>query len=104
MQPSRVLGAAAVRASSVPAGIIESSSGSASDTPAPFRNVRRGRCFFEMNMDAAPLIDHLSEMECVTRSLRPGAPLHPFLLHPEWLAFHDADHERRKAIIVLRGA
>ena len=36
MQPSRVLGAAAVCASAVRAGTIDSSSGSASETPVPF--------------------------------------------------------------------
>ena len=32
------------------AGSMESSSGSASVTPTPRRKVRRGRCFFVMNM------------------------------------------------------
>ena len=41
---------AAVCASSVRAGIIESSSGSARVTPMPRRNVRRGRCFLVMNI------------------------------------------------------
>ena len=43
-------GAAAVCASAVPAGTIASSSGSASVTPAPCRNVRRGMCLFVMNI------------------------------------------------------
>src|SRR5947207_6261440 len=42
----RVLGVAAVRASGVCAGTIESSSGSANATPAPRRTVRRDMCFF----------------------------------------------------------
>ena len=50
-QPTnRGVGFAAVCASAVAAGIIESSSGSASVAPAPFRIVRREMCFFEMNM------------------------------------------------------
>ena len=50
MPQKRLFGSAAVLTSGVPAGIIESSSGSASVTPMPRRNVRRGRCFFVMNM------------------------------------------------------
>ena len=41
---------AAVFASSVRAGTIASSRGSASVAPTPRRNVRRGRCFLVMNM------------------------------------------------------
>ena len=52
MHPRRVFGVAAVCASAVPAGTIDSSSGSASVTPAPRRNVRRERCFFVMNVTA----------------------------------------------------
>src|SRR5688572_359776 len=44
---------AAVAASAVPAGSMASNSGSAIVAPMPRRNVRRFRCFFEMNM--APL-------------------------------------------------
>ncbi len=49
MPQKRLFGSAAVLTSRVPAGIIESSSGSASVTPIPRRNVRRGKCFFVMN-------------------------------------------------------
>jgi hypothetical protein len=45
---NRLFGAAAVCASTVAAGIIESSSGSASVIPAPRRNVLRAICRFEM--------------------------------------------------------
>src|SRR5579862_5496884 len=41
---------AAVFCNSVCAGTMESSSGSAIVTPTPRRNVRRGRCFFVMNI------------------------------------------------------
>ena len=44
MAPNRVRGFATVWPSSVAAGIIDSSSGSASVTPTPRRNVRRDRC------------------------------------------------------------
>jgi hypothetical protein len=46
MPTNRLTGAAAVRRSGVSAGTIDSSSGSASVTPAPRRNVRRAMCFF----------------------------------------------------------
>ena len=49
MPQKRLLGSAAVLTSGVAAGTIESSSGSASVTPTPRRNVRRGRCLFVMN-------------------------------------------------------
>ena len=40
--------------SGVCAGTIDSSSGSATHTPVPRRNVRRSRCRFEINMKAPP--------------------------------------------------
>jgi hypothetical protein len=46
----RIFGTAAVWASAVAAGIIASSSGNASVTPAPFSTVRRDRCLFVRNM------------------------------------------------------
>src|SRR5262245_7733433 len=49
MPQKRLLGSAAVLTSGVLAGIIESSSGSASVTPMPRRKVRRGRYFFVIN-------------------------------------------------------
>src|SRR6267142_4321843 len=50
MHPSRLFGLAAVLLSGVCAGTIDSSSGNATVTPAPRRNVRRERCFLVMNM------------------------------------------------------
>ena len=49
-KPRRGLMAAAVFAKAVLAGIIASSNGSEMATPAPFRTVRRERCFFVRNM------------------------------------------------------
>src|SRR5947209_4947185 len=46
----RVFGIAPDLLSGVCAGSIESSSGKASETPAPCRKVRLGRCFLEMNI------------------------------------------------------
>src|SRR5678815_5608336 len=48
MPQNRLFGVAAVLAKGVCAGSIASSNGSATVTPAPRRNVRRERCFFEM--------------------------------------------------------
>src|SRR5580704_19520146 len=50
MPVKRVLGFAAVLLIRVCAGIMESSSGSASATPAPRRRVRRDMCFFVIYM------------------------------------------------------
>ena len=61
MPQKRLFGSAAVLTSGVLAGTIESSSGSASVTPTPRRNVRRGRCFLVMN-------DMLSSVSTRSRS------------------------------------
>src|SRR5215475_5134869 len=50
MNPVRIGLAASVFANAVAAGIIASSSGSASEAPMPRRNVRRGIESFEMNI------------------------------------------------------
>ena len=56
---NRGFGVAAVCASSVAAGTIASSSGRASVTPVPRRKVRRGMCFFAINM--GPSLSMLNE-------------------------------------------
>src|SRR5215470_12640824 len=78
MPTKRFTGEAAVSLTGVSAGTIASSSGSASVTPAPRRNVRRGMCFFAMNMSVLH---------------RPGT-------HLELRALHDAEHDRRKPVVV----
>src|SRR5580658_6343658 len=55
--PRRGEGFAAVLLSAVCAGSMESSNGRASVTPTPRRNVRRGRCFFVMNIILWPLLE-----------------------------------------------
>src|SRR6185295_5173004 len=52
-KPRRGWMAAAVFAKAVLAGIIASNSGSEMATPAPFRSVRRERCFLVRNMSLA---------------------------------------------------
>ena len=64
----------------MPAGTIDSSSGSASVTPVPRRNVRRERCFFVMNVTARV------------------PPSYRFIWNGTLL--HDADDERREPVVV----
>src|SRR5450755_2167868 len=54
MKPARKVGLAAVCASAVPDGIMESKSGRAMAAPTPCRKVRRCKCFFVRNMDGQP--------------------------------------------------
>src|SRR3984957_15539362 len=56
MPVKRVFGFAAVLLSKVCAGIMESSNGNASATPAPRRSVRREMCFLVMNIDCVPYL------------------------------------------------
>ena len=56
MPTKRFTGAAAVTRSGVSAGTIDSSNGKANVTPAPRRNVRRGMCFFVINIVSILLI------------------------------------------------
>src|SRR5712691_1293554 len=93
-------GAAAVCARAVAAGTIASSNGSAKVTPAPLRNIRRGICFFETNMLAAPLFTIL-----VARRLRltRNGRVHALRVHLKRLALDDAEDERGEAVVVLCG-
>src|SRR5215510_4084979 len=90
MPQKRLLGSAAVLTSGVAAGIIESSSGSASVTPMPRWKVRRGRYFFVMN-------DMIRSL-----SARPEARALRLHLHLERCALGDAENQIRETIAVLR--
>src|SRR5580692_11593798 len=83
----RSLGAAAVCASAVAAGIIASSSGRASVAPAPRSTVRRDRCFFVRNM------------------VNPSVGLSSWAvsLHAEGIARDDAGHDGREPVVLIRG-
>src|SRR5215467_12254169 len=111
MAPNRVLPLAAVCASAVPAGTIDSRNGSAIDTPTPRRNVRRDRCILLMNISALwqltndneqvtaeeePL--HISKLLVVTCNL--------LLLHShlERITRHHTKDQRRESVVVLRSA
>src|SRR5437868_1870121 len=81
---NRLLGTAAVCASNVAAGIIESRSGKARVMPAPRRNVLRLMCLLEMYIACCPSL---------VAPARNGRVL-DLHVHLERLAPHDAEHER----------
>src|SRR5205814_10138024 len=93
MPQKRLFGAAAVCASAVAAGIIESSSGSASVTPMPRRNVRRGTARFVMNVICASFRRSIVH----ARFHIVDSPL-------EWHAIDDAEDEIGKPIFLRRSA
>src|SRR5437762_6058333 len=70
MATRRAFGVATVRRNGVCAGTIESSQGSASETPQPRRNVRRERYFLVMNIFASSdLVIHGEERSSARREL-----------------------------------
>src|SRR5690242_20045528 len=95
MQARRVLGAAAVLATGVCAGTMESSNGRAKDTPIPRRTVRRERCFLVMNIALGLLI------QVAGNSI--GRRTHILFRssHFERRTFHDSENERGKSVVVL---
>src|SRR4029453_4701254 len=93
MNPARNEGAAAVCASAVLAGIMASSKGSAIVAPRPRRNVRRGRCFFVMNMTVLSLLSRCHPLFSLGK-LRDA-------LHLEIWTLHNTKHDRRKLVIVF---
>src|SRR5215831_18740001 len=86
MPTKRRTGAAAVNRSGRSAGTIDSRNGSASVTPAPRRNVRRGMCFLVTNTSAS-LVRHV------------GLDSHLKLRAPD-----DAEDDCREAVVLPRGA
>src|SRR6188472_1155695 len=119
MPTKRRTGAAAVIRVGVSAGSIDSSNGSASVTPAPRRNVRRARCFFETNI--ACLL-HVHSQRPTSNSQMATKPawklgignwevtsyrrtnrnwfvaLHS---HLKLRAPHDPEHNRRQPVVIL---
>src|SRR5262245_13538521 len=90
----RRAGAAAVNRSGVNAGTIDSSSGNASVTPAPRKNVRRGMCFFVTTISAASTL--------VTRLLVDAyRAFVAFYSHLELSALDDSQHNARKVVVLL---
>src|SRR5688572_28617721 len=93
---NRCFGAAAVCASAVRAGTMASRKGSASAAPAPRRTVRRGMCFFVINMmNVSPLL--------TSRPLSSGGGCGWLHVHLEHLVLDDAQHERREAVVARLG-
>ena len=92
MPTNRRTGAAAVSRVGVSAGTIDSSSGSASVTPAPRRNVRRGMCFLAMNIESPS-----RSPKCRSAIVPPlDRRFHP---HLELRAAHHAEHDRREPVV-----
>src|SRR3954471_4203585 len=89
MPTNRRTGVAAVNRSGVNAGTIDSRNGSASVTPAPRRNVRRGMNFFETNITS-------SSIRRVPQAvLRLDA-------HLKLLALHHRQNDGREPVVVFR--
>src|SRR5262245_19935792 len=84
---SRVAGAAAVCAQAVPAGIIASSNGKAIDAPAPFKTVRRDKCFRVRNMLRFSVLASPSLLQRRLALAVLGLPL------AECIARHYAEHD-----------
>src|SRR5690348_16716048 len=89
-QPTkRGLGAAAVCAKAVPAGIMASRSGKASVAPALRRTVRRDKCFLERNVIAVLLLIFRNATGGLARGLLSG--VWQFHIGLERRALHDAE-------------
>src|SRR5688500_8808156 len=105
MPTKRFTGAAAVRRSGVSAGTIDSSSGNASVTPAPRRNVRRAMCFLATNISGSltahyePQRPSHSAANLIGRD-RPIVRLHP---HLKLRTLHDAHDHRREPVVLAGG-
>ena len=93
MPTKRRTGAAAVSRVGVSAGTIDSSSGSASVTPAPRRNVRRGMCFLAMNIGSLLALSAVAYAQFVLASRRFSRIWNCALLH-------DPQHDRREPVVV----
>src|SRR5580658_8884094 len=96
-----IFGAAAVCASATVAGIIASSSGSATTAPTPRSTLRRDRCFLVRKIMLVPSgrsarYRHLSHL--YIRLGRAWAGGH--LLHLECGARDDAEQDGREAIVI----
>src|SRR5687767_777456 len=102
MNAMRGFAAAAVFESATPAGIIACSSGSATLAPTPRSTVLRLRCFFRSNIAVNPLWTAPSVRGSYCLAGRALA-WSRHLGHLESVAPHDAEHDRRQAIVLLRG-
>src|SRR5580765_3123020 len=98
MKPRRFTGLAAVLASAVIAGVIESSSGSAITAPTPRRKVRLGNASLEINIGSAP------GYECPTAQV--GASLVRICSlrfpHLKRRALGDAENQRLEPVVGRR--
>src|SRR6266540_5448237 len=100
-QPTnRGFGFAAVCASAVAAGTIDSSSGSASAAPAPRSTARRGMCFFVINISAP---DGEAQGLRVTELMRRAGADGCLHVHLKRLAPDDRRDDGRESIRCARG-
>src|SRR4029079_3016681 len=101
MPTNRFTGAAAVSRDGVNAGSIESSNGSASVTPAPRRNVRRGMCFLATNIVVST---HSRRVHRTGPGLQLSVRVYNVLAldpHLELRALHYCQHDGRESVVVL---
>src|SRR6478736_8997792 len=94
----RGFGAAAVFASAVAAGIIASSSGSATAAPVPFSTVRRERCLRVMYMLASSLLARLGHRTRIGDQR--AILLRGRAVGQECRAGHDAHDQRREPVVI----
>ena len=85
-------GVAAALARGESAGTIESSSGSANDTPNPRRIVRRGMCFRVTNIVGTPFV--ISILLLIRGTDIDRRKRRPCTIHLKRLALHNAHHDR----------
>src|SRR5690349_449053 len=91
MPQKRLFGLAAVLLNGVCAGTIASNSGSATVTPTPRRNVRRGMCFFVMNIAVVSLVYLRTALSSTFIFIWKGGLLTmPTMSDEKWLLLRDA--------------
>src|SRR6185312_5981567 len=103
MNPSLALGAAAVFASAVCAGIMASSRGNAMLAPAPLSTVRRERCFLVRNMaQGAPGVGTVGERAVVSVGGTPASRLRKASVANTWLTIEAKRYWFLAALRTLR--
>src|SRR5712692_8529311 len=103
MKPRRRTGLAAVFPSAVSAGTIASSSGNATVTPKPRRNVRRGKVILLMNMSAPQVRSGRSTRGRRRRSGRLLVMCWLGLAHLKRRAFRHSENQCPETVTVRRG-
>src|SRR5262245_21873937 len=96
-------GAASVLASGVCAGSMDSRNGRARVVPTPRRNVRRGMCFFVMNIIGSYSTDckHKDTRAQRHKGTSIRSAFGNLGSHLEWGALDDPHQDRREPVVVL---